>query len=109
MNKSQDVKAWFLGMKKFFSLHDYAKNMEAIIATFNPKGKENILWGDVKNVRGIHEEELTWNEFERLFKNKYISERYFYDREKELYELNMGLMTDEDYTCKFLELLRYVP
>lgn len=28
---------------------------------------------------------------------------------KDFYELNMGSMTDEEYTSIFLELLRYVP
>ena len=36
----------------------------------------------MKNVRSIHEECLTWSEFEWLFKKKYLSERYFDDREK---------------------------
>ena len=63
----------------------------------------------MKNVRGIHEDKLTWNEFERLFKEKYLSERYFDDRARELYELKMGSMIDDEYTSKFLELLRYFP
>ena len=63
----------------------------------------------MKNVRDIDEEYLTWSEFEWLFKKKYLSERYFDDKEKEFYELNMGSMTDDEYTNKFLELLRYVP
>jgi len=36
-------------------------------------------------------------------------ERYFDDRANEFYELNMGSMTDDEYTSRFLELLRYVP
>lgn len=27
-NKSQDAEAWLLGMRKFFILHDYSKNMK---------------------------------------------------------------------------------
>jgi len=42
-------------------------------------------------------------------KKKYLSERYYDDRAKEFYELRMGSMTDEEYTSRFLELLRYVP
>jgi len=30
----------------------------------------------------IQEEELTWDEFERLFKKKYLSKRYYDDRAK---------------------------
>jgi len=44
----------------------------------------------LKNVRGIGEEELTWREFKRLFRKKYVLERYYDDREKEFYELKIG-------------------
>ena len=62
-------------MNKFFKLHDYSKNMKVSISTFSLKGKESIWWEYVNNFRGIHEEELTWSEFKRLFKT-YLSERY---------------------------------
>lgn len=81
MKKSQDTKAWLSGMRKFFMLHDYLENMKARITTFSLKGKANIWWQDVKNARGMHEEDFTWNEFEQLFKNMCLSERYFDDRE----------------------------
>jgi len=38
-----------------------------------------------------------------------LSERYFDDKAKEFYALNMGSMTDDEHTSRFLELLRYVP
>jgi len=63
----------------------------------------------VNNVRCFHEGDLTWSDFEQLFKKKYLSERYFDDRAKEFYELKMGSMLDEEYSSRFLELLRYVP
>lgn len=34
---------------------------------------------------------------------------YYDSKAKEFYELNIGLMTDEEYTTKFPDLLRYVP
>ena len=52
---------------------------------------------------------MIWDEFERLFKKKCLSERYYDDRAHEFYELQMGSMTDYEYTSRFLELLRYVP
>jgi len=39
-------------------------NMKAKITTFSLKGKEDIWSEDVKNVSGVHEEELTWSDFE---------------------------------------------
>jgi len=52
---------------------------------------------------------LTWNELERLFKKKYLSERYYDERAKDFYELQMGCMKDDEYTSGPLELLGYVP
>ena len=69
--------------------------MKAKITTFSLKDKVDIWWEDVKNVKGIHEEDFTWHAFERLFKKKYLSERYYDDRAKEFYELQMGSMTDD--------------
>lgn len=69
-------------MNKFFRLHGYSENMKAKIAIFSLKGKENIWWEDVKNVRGIYEEDLAQSELKRHFRKKYISERYYGDREK---------------------------
>lgn len=96
-------------MRKLFRLHVYSENMRAKVATFSLKGKTDICWEGVKNVKGIHEKDLTWSEFERIFKKKYIIERYVDDSEKEFYELMMGSIIDDEYTKKFLELLRYVP
>ena len=84
-----------LGMRKFFRLHDYSENMKARIATFSLRGRAAIWWEDVKNIRDIFEEELTWSEFERLFQKKYLLEIYYDDMAKEFYELKMGSMTDE--------------
>jgi len=85
MKKPRDGEAWFLSMRKFFRLHEYSENMKARVATFSLKGKLDIWWEDVKNARCIHEEYLSWSEFEWLFKKKYLSERYFDDRAKEIY------------------------
>ena len=83
--------------------------MKEKMDTFILKCKVDIWWEDVKNVKVIHEEYLTWHAFERLLKKKYLSERYYDDRAKAFYELQMGFMTNEEYTSRFLELLRYVP
>ena len=48
------------------------------------------------------------DEFERPKNYKYLSEMYYGDTTKEFYELQMGFMTDDVYTSRFIELLRYV-
>jgi len=63
----------------------------------------------VKQVRDIRTKELSWHEFKRLFKKKYLLERYNENKSKEFDKLKMGSMTNEEYMIKFLALFRYVP
>ena len=44
VNKGEDVEAWFIGLRKFFQLHQYTPNMEAILAIYHMQGKSSI-WG----------------------------------------------------------------
>lgn len=104
MMKLEDAETWLFGMRIFFRLHDYLENMKSKMATLSIKGKSYILWEYIKNVRGIREEKLTWNEFERIFKKKIMSERYYDGKAKEFYELKVGSKTNEEYTTQFLEL-----
>ena len=76
--------------------------MKSRIALFILKGKEEIWWEDVKWVRDIKMDDLSWHEFKRLFRKKYLSQRCYNSKAKELYELKMGSMIDEEYTTKFL-------
>ena len=45
---------------------------------------------------------------QEVFKQKYLSDRYYDDNIKEFHELRLGQQTMEEYVNKFLELLRYV-
>lgn len=109
MKRSKDEKAWLFGVKELFRLHNYSKNMKYKIDTFSLEDKVDIWWEYVNNFISIREEEMNWDEFERLFKDKYLSERYYDDKAKELYELKMGSIIDDEYTSIFLEFLRYLP
>ena len=52
--------------------------------------------------------ELSWHEFKRLSRKKYLSERYYDGKCNAFYELKMGSMKDDEYMTKFLELFRHV-
>ena len=72
LKKPKNAGAWLLGINKFFELHEYTENMKVIINIFNLKGKTDIWWEDVKWVNDIMIEELSWHEFKRLFRKKYL-------------------------------------
>jgi hypothetical protein len=60
-------------------------------------------------VKGVHEKNLSWKQFEKYFKKKYLSKKYFDGKTKDFYELKLGQLTIDDYVNKFLEPMRYVP
>jgi hypothetical protein len=60
-------------------------------------------------VKGVHEKDLSWKQFDKYFRKKYLSEKYMDGKTKEFYELRRGQLTIDEYVNKFLELLRYVP
>jgi len=62
----------------------------------------------VKHVRDIRTKYFSWDDFKRIFRKKYLSNRYC-DSKANVYELKMGLMIDEEYTTKLMEFLWYVP
>jgi hypothetical protein len=96
-------------LKKYFRVHGFSEKLKARVATFNLNEKASIWWEYLKNVKGIHEENLSWEKFEKYFRKNYLSEKYFDEKTKEFYELKLWQLTIEEYVNKFLDLLRYVP
>jgi hypothetical protein len=60
INKGEEVEAWLLGPKKYFRGHDFLENITARVATFNLNGKASIWWEDLKNMKWVREEDLSW-------------------------------------------------
>ena len=56
----QEAKAWLLGIKKYFQVHDYSGNMKARVAIFNLNGRASIWWEHFKQVKKISERKLKW-------------------------------------------------
>jgi hypothetical protein len=98
-----------LGLKKYFRVYDYSENLKVRIAIFNLNGKASIWWEYLRNVKGIHEKDFSWKEFEKYFKNNYFSDECFDGKTKEFYELKFGQLTIDGYINKFLEMIRCVP
>jgi hypothetical protein len=95
IKKGEEVEAWLLGLKKYFRVHDFSENLKARVATFNLNGKASIWREDLKNMKGVREEDLSWKQFEKYFWKNYLSERYFDEKAKEFYELKLGQLTIE--------------
>jgi hypothetical protein len=42
--KDEDAETWFLGMRKYFQLHNYSAQAEGRIYVYQLKGKESMWW-----------------------------------------------------------------
>ena len=72
IKKGEEAEAWLLGLNKYFRVHDFSKNLKARVSAFNLNGKAFIWWEDLKNVKGIHKEGMSWEWFEKYFRKKYL-------------------------------------
>ena len=79
------------------------------MAIYNLTRKTDIWWHDLKRVKGIRENNISWSTFKKYFKKKFLLEQYYEERAKEFYELKLGTMNMKELNSKFLSLLRYVP
>jgi hypothetical protein len=65
--RGDDVEAWFLGLRRYFQLHNYSSNLEARIFTYHLHGKDEMWWDKLKQVEHINESGITWNQFKKYF------------------------------------------
>lgn len=68
-----------------------------------------MWWEEINTVRKINEEEVSWHEFQKHFKDKYLTEHYYNEKAKEFHELRLGTLTMDEYVTHFTSLLHYVP
>jgi hypothetical protein len=80
-------------MRKYFQLHDYSSNAKAIISIFHLQGKTSMWWVQLKLVKHIDEKRISWREFKKYFKKKYLSKQYYDKTVQEFFKLKLGSMT----------------
>ena len=71
--------------------------MKARVSIFSLNGRASIWWKHFKQVTKISERKLKWKWFQKYFKQKYLSDRYYDDKIKEFHELKFGQQTMEEY------------
>ena len=61
--------------------------MKDRVAIFNLTGRESIWWEHFRKVKKISERKIFWKQFQKFFRKKYLSDRYYDDKIKEFHEL----------------------
>ena len=50
----QEAEAWLLGIRKYFQVQDYSRNMKAQVSIFNLTGTASIWWEHFRQVKKIN-------------------------------------------------------
>ena len=98
-----------LGMRKYFRVHNYSSEMKSHITIYNLNGKTARWWRDLKHTKKDAIKKIRWSNFQRMFQEKYMSERLFDGKVKEFHELRMGSMPIDSFSNTFLDMLHYGP
>eukprot|EP00253_Pinus_taeda_P028842 PITA_28842 len=107
--QEEAAEAWLINMNKYFQLYEYDHNLKARLAIFQLQGKATLWWEEVKIVKGVTEQTITWDNFQRYFKEIYLTERFYDEKAKEFHDLRLGQQTMDEFITRFTSLLRYVP
>jgi hypothetical protein len=75
--REDNAEAWLLGLRRYFQLHNYSSNIEAIISTYHLHGKVAMWWDQLKQVELINENMITWKQFEKYFQKEYLLENFY--------------------------------
>lgn len=96
-------------MLKYFQLCEYESNLKARLDIYQLQGKATLQWEGAKSVHMLEEKGVSWEEFQKQFKSRYLSEQYYDNRAKEFHQLRLGQLTIDEFVTKFTDLLWYVP
>eukprot|EP00253_Pinus_taeda_P009062 PITA_09062 len=107
--QEEATEAWLINMNKYFQLYEYDHNLKARLAIFQLQGKATLWWEEVKIVKGVTKQTVTWDNFQKYFKERYLTERFYDEKAREFHDLRLGQQTMDEFITRFTSLLHYVP
>eukprot|EP00253_Pinus_taeda_P018941 PITA_18941 len=107
--QEEAVEAWLININKYFQLYEYDQNLKAWLAIFQLQGKATLWWEEIKIVKGVSEQNITWEKFQKYFKERYLTERFYDEKAREFHDLRLGQQSMDEFINRFTSLLRYVP
>eukprot|EP00253_Pinus_taeda_P012006 PITA_12006 len=107
--QEEAAEAWLININKYFQLYEYDQNLKARLAIFQLQGKATLWWEEIKIVKGVSEQNITWEKFQKYFKERYLTERFYDEKAREFHDLRLGQQSMDEFINRFTSLLRYVP
>lgn len=107
--QEEAAEAWLINMNKYFQLYEYDHNLKARLAIFQLQGKATLWWEEIKIVKGVIERNITWEKFQKYFKERYLTKCLYDEKAREFHDLRLVQQTMDEFINRFTSLLRYVP
>ena len=63
----------------------------------------------MKIVCEVNQYNVTWEKFQRYFKEKYLTKRFYNEKAKYFHDLQLGHLSMDEFITKFTPLMRCVP
>eukprot|EP00253_Pinus_taeda_P019720 PITA_19720 len=88
---------------------DYTPEISEEKEDHSDNGKATLWWEEIKIVKGVSEQNITWEKFQKYFKERYLTERFYDEKAQEFHDLRLGQQSMDEFINRFTSLLRYVP
>jgi len=79
--------------------------MKALLVIYQLQEKATLWQKKVKMVRGVIKQNVTWEKFQRYFKEKSLPEFFYDEKVKEFHEPHLGQFSIHEFIKKFTYLL----
>eukprot|EP00253_Pinus_taeda_P026215 PITA_26215 len=107
--QEEAAEAWLININKYFQLYEYDQNLKARLAIFQLQDKATLWWEEIKIVKGVSEQNITWEKFQKYFKERYLTEHFYDEKAREFHDLRLRQQSMDEFINHFTSLLRYVP
>eukprot|EP00253_Pinus_taeda_P013110 PITA_13110 len=107
--QEEAAEAWLININKYFQLYEYDQNLKARLAIFQLQGKATLWWEEIKIVKGVREQNITWEKFQKYFKERHLTECFYDEKAQEFHDLRLGQQSMDEFINRFTSLLHYVP
>ncbi|XP_038983652.1 uncharacterized protein LOC120111162 [Phoenix dactylifera] len=101
--------SWLKQMEKVFQALRCPDEEKVLFATFMLQGEAADWWEMEKGKLGPDDAPFIWEEFKKVFHEKYFPQGIRFQKYREFDRLEQGDMTVAQYAAKFEEMSRYAP
>ncbi|KAH9329784.1 hypothetical protein KI387_001892, partial [Taxus chinensis] len=88
--------------------YDCNSNTKARIIVYHLEEHVVLRWAHLKQVKGYVDSTITWENFEKKFRTRYVSVNHRERKKTKFHSLKQNNMIVTEYEARFLDLIHHV-